>query len=89
MQELIAVVQYLIQGGMFYQRYRVSCDMVEQTLELPEELCGESSLPVWDINMRELRRDRVGFVSQEPLLMEGTIYDNLFYGREEEPHLCI
>jgi len=39
---------------------------------------------VADIDMQELRKSRVGFVNQEPLLMEGTIYDNLFYGREEE-----
>ncbi len=37
-----------------------------------------------DIDMQKLRKDRVGFVNQEPLLMEGSIYDNLFYGREEE-----
>lgn len=154
MQEMIALVKYLVQGGMFYQRYRVSYDMVEQTLAVPMEQCGETVLQkvdrielrdltfaygekevlkhfsykfekgkiygvcgengsgkstlflllmgilkpeegevLWDgmrvpeINMEELREKRVGFVNQEPLLMEGTIYDNLFYGREDEKKL--
>ena len=151
MQELIAVIQYMVQGGKFYQSYQVSCDMMDQLLAMPKEQCGEGLLQevrmvelrdvafsygekkvlerfscrfekghiyalcgengtgkstlfllmmgilepgagevLWDgrrvadIDMQELRKSRVGFVNQEPLLMEGTIYDNLFYGREEE-----
>ena len=150
MQQLIAVVQYIVQGGKFYETYKVSCDMMDQLLAMPKEQCGERILQevhavelqnvtfsygeknilkrfsykfekgkvyalcgengtgkstlfllmmgilqpeagevLWDgqqvseINMEELRKGMVGFVNQEPLLMEGTISDNLFYGREE------
>ena len=44
MQELIAVIKYMVQGGKFYQSYQVSCDMMDQLLEMPKEQCGESVL---------------------------------------------
>lgn len=37
-----------------------------------------------EIDAELLRRDRVSFVNQEPLLVEDTIYNNLFYGFEGE-----
>ncbi len=151
MQELIAVTKYIVQGGNFYQSYQVSCNMMDQLLEMPKEQCGEGVLQevntlelqnvtfsygekevlkrfshkfekgriyalcgengtgkstllllmmgilnpeggevLWngrkvpDLDMQQLRKARIGFVNQEPLLMEGSIHENLFYGREEE-----
>ena len=53
-------------------------------------LAPESGLVCWDgrkmseIDMEHLRKDKVAFVSQEPVLMEDTIYNNLFYGFDGE-----
>lgn len=37
-----------------------------------------------EIDMEDLKKNKVAFVSQEPVLMEDTIYNNLFYGSGEE-----
>lgn len=36
------------------------------------------------LNTDDLRKNNIGFVNQEPMLMEDTIYNNLFYGQEEK-----
>ena len=37
-----------------------------------------------ELDIEKLRKNNIGFVNQEPMLMEDTIYNNLFYGQEEK-----
>ncbi len=151
-QEMFASAAYLLQGGRYYQTYKVSRDRMNDLLDMPRERQGEVRLETvenisldnvsfsyeggrqllseascnftkgniytvsgengvgkttlfllmmgilektgghvyWNgeeienLNLLEMRRDHVGFVNQEPLLMEDTIYNNLFYGRDKK-----
>ncbi len=37
-----------------------------------------------ELDVEKLRKNNIGFVNQEPMLIEDTIYNNLFYGQEEK-----